>query len=85
MYNIGPLDRLNRLFQQFSGEARYWFGRITRLISGGRGGSLPEMPDADVKGAPVLLIAVAGCLLILCCLCVVVLGGAVIYLVPLAR
>ncbi len=85
MYNIGPLDRLNRLFQQFSGEAKYWFGRITRLVPGQRGGIMPEIPGVDSQGTPVLLIAVVGgCLVILCCLCVVLLG-ALVYFLPLYR
>ena len=75
MYNIGPLDRLNRLFQRLSSEGGYWLRRIQRLIPG-QGSKIPEIPNVDVKGTPLLPIVVAGCLLIGCCLCVVVLGIA---------
>ncbi len=82
MYNIGPLDRLNRYYQQLKGEGSYWLRRIQRLIPG-QSANLPEMP-AGVKGSPVLPIVVAGCLVICCCLAFLVVAIG-LYLLPAFR
>ncbi len=72
MYNIGPLDRLNRWWQQVSSQGSYWLGRVQRLIPG-MGSNLPEMP-ADARGSILFPIAIAGCLLVCCCLAVAALA-----------
>ncbi len=75
MYNIGPLDKLNRLFQQLSQEGGYWIYKIRRLIPG-QSSSLPDLSKTDTQGTVLLPIVIGGCLLVGCCLCVGGLGAA---------
>jgi len=88
MYNIGPLDSLRRMFSRLSGQANYWFRRISYYLPG-RGSRMPDISNLtnneEFKGTPVLLIAaVSGCLLSCCCLIVLVIG-IVVYLLPALR